>query len=244
MEEQKQSLSSPQETITIRKDALWKYSTFLLLAILIVGGFMYFNKEESGGGTAQVVNNPAEQLPGESARVQVNIDGAPFIGDDDASVVMVEYSDYECPFCGRHYLQTYAQLKTQYIDTGKVKYVMKDFPLSFHPNAQKAAEAVHCVREQKDDEGYFLMHDKVFSNQQDLSVENYKKWARELGINGAKFDSCLDSGKTAGLVQKGFSEGQQDGVQGTPAFFINGKLVSGAQPFEAFKQAIDAELNS
>lgn len=233
----------PHETITIKKDTLWKYSTFILAAVLIVGAIVFFVQGDSNNTTGQVVNNPTDQLPApQPERVEVNIEGAPAEGKKNAPVVMVEYTDYQCPFCSRHFLQTYPQIKTDYIDTGKVLYVTKDFPLSFHENAQKAAEAAHCVREQKGDEGYFMMHDKLFENQQSLSVDNYKKWARELGANGAQFDSCLTSGKMASVVSKGLQEGQQDGVQGTPGFFINGKLVSGAQPFAAFKSVIDAEL--
>lgn len=220
------------------------------LVLSLINTFGIFFSGSSGGDkgiTGNVVKEenipaPSATTTPEPSKVKVNIDGAPVKGKKDAPVTVVEYTDYECPFCGRAFQQTYPLIKSEYIDTGKVKYVVKDFPLSFHPNAQKAAEAAHCVREQKKDDGYFEMHDKIFENQQGLSVENYKKWARELGVNGAQFDSCLDSGKMATTVRKGFQEGQNDGVQGTPAFFINGKLISGAQPYPAFKQAIDAEL--
>lgn len=238
------SNTTSSDTITIKKDSLWKYSTFVLAAILIVGAFVFFmGDKNSAGPTGNVVEQPGEQLPTQpTSKVEVNIEGAPFKGENDAPVVMVEYSDYECPFCGRFYSQTLPQIQKEYIDTGKVKLVYKDFPLSFHPNAQKAAESAECARDQKKDDGYWNMHDKIFENQQSINVENYKKWAREIGLNGAQFDSCLDSDKFASAVQKDFNEGTEDGVQGTPAFFINGKLISGAQPFSAFKQAIDAEL--
>lgn len=186
---------------------------------------------------------PAEgTAPEQPAIRNVSIGDSPIKGSKDARVTIIEFSDYECPFCGRYFQETYAQLKKDYIDTGKVKYVFKDFPLSFHESAQKAAEAARCVREQKGDFGYFAMHDKLFSSQDQLSVENYKNWARELGVDGSKYDSCLDSGKYAQAVQSDLEYGQQVGVEGTPAFFINGKLVSGAQPYSVFKQAIDAEL--
>ena len=130
----------------------------------------------------------------------------------------------------------------EYIEPGKAKIVFKDFPLSNHPEAQKAAEAARCVRDQAQDEGYFRMHDKLFENQHILSISNYKQWARELGINGDQFDSCLDSGKFAAIVQGDFQYGQEVGVKGTPSFFVNGRLLSGAQPYPAFRQAIEAEL--
>jgi len=172
----------------------------------------------------------------------VEIGDSPVMGKADAPVTIVEFSDYECPFCGKFFSQTLSQIDNEYIKTGKVKLVYKDFPLDFHPNAQKAAEAARCVREQKGDDGYWKIHDKMFENQQELGVENYKKWARSFGVVGSKFDECLDKGKYADAVKKDYDYGQQLRVTGTPGFFINGKLVSGAQPFNAFKQIIDAEL--
>ena len=137
-----------------------------------------------------------------------------------------------------------SSIEKNYIKTGKVKLYYRDFPLSnIHSNAQKAAEAARCVREQKGDDGFWKMHNKLFENQQDLSIENYKKWARELGVSGSKFDSCLDEGKYESSVQKDSTYGQSLGVQGTPAFFINGQLVSGAQPYSVFEQVIEAELS-
>ena len=237
-------VNNPGETITIRKDTLWKYSTFILAAILIVGAFVFF-LGDNGTPVGNVVNNGAPIQGGVQAPsiIDPEIDGYPTKGSDKASVVMVEYTDFQCPFCGRYYSQTYGQIVKDYVDTGKVKYVLKDFPLSsIHPNAQKAAESTHCVRDLEGDEGYWKMHDKIFEGQGSLSLENLKKWARDVGADGGKFDSCLDSGKMASIVQKSFNEGSQDGVQGTPSFIINGKAISGAMPYESFKQAIDAEL--
>lgn len=175
--------------------------------------------------------------------VDVDISGSPAKGDANAPVVMVEFSDYQCPFCARFYTETLGLIEKDYIDTGKVKLVYKDFPLSFHPEAQKAAEAARCVGAQSGDDGYWEMHDLLFENQQELSEAKYKEWARSIkGINGAKFDTCLDSGEFEDEVLSDFAYGQQIGITGTPGFFINGKLVSGAQPYSVFKQLIDAEL--
>lgn len=160
-------------------------------------------------------------------------------GDADAPVTIVEFSDFECPFCGRYAEQTYPQIVEEYIETGKVKYIFRDFPLSFHANAQKAAEAAECAGEQGK---YFEMHDLLFANQDSLSVENYKQWAEDLGLDTEQFNTCLDSGEMADEVAADFTYGQQIGVTGTPAFFINGKMISGAQPYEVFKQAIEEEL--
>jgi len=172
----------------------------------------------------------------------VEIGDSPIMGDKNAPVTIVEFSDYQCPFCAKFFLETLLSLEKEYINKGMVKLVYKDFPLNIHPEAPKAAEAARCVREQKGDDGYFKMHDLMFKNQNELGMENYKKWARMLGVSAAKFDDCLESGKYTEEVQSDLAYGSQLGVSGTPAFFINGKLISGAQPFDVFKQIIDAEL--
>ncbi len=188
----------------------------------------------SGSGTG----NPEPKGP-----IAVELGDSPAKGSADAKVTLVEFSDYECPFCGRFYTDVYQLLEKEYIATGKVKLVYRDFPLSFHPNAQKAAESAHCVRDQKGDAGYFMMHNLLFENQQELSVENEKKWARTLGVDGATFDTCLNSGKHTKLVQDNLAYGQSLGVSGTPTSYINGKEIVGAQPYSVIKQMIEDELN-
>ena len=123
---------------------------------------------------------------------------------------------------------------------GKVRLVYKHFPLGFHPNAQKAAEASECAGEQ---EKFWEYHDKLFENQPNgYSLEKFKQWAKELGLNASKFDTCLEDGKYSQKVQADYQEGANKGVNGTPATFVNGQLVSDALPYEAFKQIIDGEL--
>ena len=181
---------------------------------------------------------------GNANAVEVDAGDSPMIGDKNADITIVEFSDFECPYCGRFYSETLSSIEKNYIDAGKVRLYYMDFPLTeIHPNAQKAAEAARCVREQKGDDGFWKMHNKLFENQQDLSIDNFKKWARELGVSGSKFDECLDKGKYSSAVQDDSAYGQSLGVQGTPAFFINGKLLSGAQPYSAFEQAIDEALS-
>ncbi|MFH1364782.1 MAG: thioredoxin domain-containing protein, partial [Candidatus Aenigmatarchaeota archaeon] len=144
-----------------------------------------------------------------------------------------------CPFCSRFYSDAYQKIITEYVDTGKAKIVYRDFPLSFHPQAQPAAEAAECAGEQ----GMFWeYHDKIFENQGALSTESYKQWAADLGLNTEQFNSCFDSGTYRSEVQKDFADGQAAGVSGTPTFFINGQKLVGAQPFEAFKGVIDQLL--
>ena len=168
------------------------------------------------------------------------ISGAPFKGDANAPVVIVEFSDYQCPFCAKFFVESLPLIDQNYISKGKVKLVFFDFPLNIHPQAQKAAEAARCFAEQGKD--YFDYHDKLFENQATLSVDNYKKWAVELGANSVQFNSCLDSGKYATDVQDDLLYGQRLGVSGTPGFFINGMEISGAQPYSVFEQVIEAEL--
>lgn len=191
------------------------------------------------------IDNPGGS--GQEQEVAVEAGDSPYKGALNAPVTIVEFTDYQCPYCGRHFEQTYPSIMKDYVETGKVRYVVKNFPLDFHPEAQKSAEAALCVRDQKGDSGYFGMHDKLFENQDSLSVDNYKEWARELGVNGDKFDDCLDSGKYEDVVKEDLTYGQQLGVSGTPGFFIGNEEgyvpVSGAQPYSVFKQVIDSKLN-
>ena len=171
--------------------------------------------------------------------VDVSADDDAVKGAKNALVTIIEFSDYDCPFCGRHFRETLPQIIKEYVDTGKVKLVFRDFPLSFHENAQKAAEAAECAGEQ---EKYWEMHDKLFENQDALDVSSLKTYSQQIGLNTREFNKCLDSGEMADEIKKDISDGESAGVSGTPAFFINGRFLSGAQPFSAFKQIIDEEL--
>jgi len=248
---------SDEATLTIRKDTLWKYSTFLLLALLIVGGFVFFTGNNNSTTGNVVANNPQPTgAPTQPSQVKASADDDPLLGDKNAPVEIIEFSDYQCPFCRKFWTETLPSIKAEYIDTGKVKFVYRDFPLtSIHPAAEPAAEAANCVREKGGDEAYFKMHDKIFQEGNILDggdpitgpvrgtaqfgATELKKWAQEIGYD---IGSCLDSGKYKSEVQKDLSDATSAGGQGTPYFVINGKPLSGAQPFSAFKQVIDAEL--
>jgi len=177
--------------------------------------------------------------------VDVSVDDDPSIGPADAPITIIEFSDFQCPFCNR-VQPTIKQILTTY--GNKVRLVYRDFPLSFHQNAQKAAEASECVHEQdtaNNDANYTLFwkyHDILFQNQDSLDTDNLKQYAIDIGLDSTTFNACLDSGKYRSEVQKDTADGSNAGVSGTPAFFVNGQLVSGAQPFSAFKTIIDAEL--
>jgi len=160
----------------------------------------------------------------------------PSKGPANAPVTIVEFSDFQCPFCSRAN-PAIEQVLATYKD--QVRVVFRDFPLPFHDKAQKAAEAGHCAAEQGK---FWEMHDQMFANQQALDVDALKGYAKTVGVDEAKFAECLDGDKMAELVKKNMADGEEAGVSGTPAFFINGKMLSGALPFEDFKKAIDAEL--
>jgi protein-disulfide isomerase len=229
------------ETITIKKDSLWKYSTFILGALVIIGAFVVFSGNNGSPTTGNVANTgdtPGQQLPAQGAKSQISADDDAVLGDKNAPVTIIEFSDYECPFCARFHSQTLPQLKKEYIDTGKAKLVYRDYPLAqIHRQATIAAEAAECVRDEAgNDEAYFEYHDTIFENQQSVNEANLKLWAQQQGFD---INKCLDSGKFKSEVQKDLQDG---GQLGTPTFFINGKQLRGAQPFSAFKQIIDAEL--
>lgn len=168
-------------------------------------------------------------------KVDIAAEG-PSKGPAKAPVTIVAFSDFECPYCSRAE-DTVRQVMDAYKD--KVRLVYRDFPLPFHGNAQKASEAALCAGEQGK---YWEMHAKLFANQSALGVSQLKDHAKGLGLDATKFDGCLDSGQKAPLVAASKKAGDEAGVTGTPAFFINGRLIAGAQPFERFKEIIDHEL--
>ena len=168
-------------------------------------------------------------------RKQVEPKG-PSRGPENAKVTIVEFSDFQCPFCSRAH-DTVEEVMTAY--AGKVRLVFRQFPLDFHQQAPKAAEAALCAGDQQK---FWEYHTALFKNQQKLLPEDLKSHAKELGLDGAKFAECLDGGKHAKTVADDIAAGKKVGVSGTPAFFINGVMLSGAQPIEEFKKLIDAEL--
>lgn len=176
------------------------------------------------------------------SEAEVSVDDDPQKGPSDAKVTIIEFSDFQCPYCKKAE-PTLKQIFDEY--GSNVRLVFRDFPLSFHQYAQKASEASECAYEQGK---YWEYHDVLYEKQDALDVASLKQYAKDLGLDSAKFDSCLDSGKYASEVQKDFQDGQAAGVSGTPSFFIldeNGNVVEnivGAQPFSAFKTVIDPLL--
>jgi protein-disulfide isomerase len=173
----------------------------------------------------------------EAPRLTVEAAGDPSRGPADAPVTIVEFSDFQCPYCSRA-IGTLKKVEENY--AGKVRVVYRDYPLvKIHPNAARAAEAAACANDQGK---FWAMHDVLFQHQDKLGEPDLKKAAADLGLDTAAFNQCLDSGRHAEDWKKDAADAERYGVSSTPAFFINGRLVVGAQPYEAFARVIDEEL--
>lgn len=195
---------------------------------------------------------PKEALgPTPDKPIVVSIEGGATKGAKNAKVTLVEFTDYQCPFCSRHFRDTLPQIENDYVKTGKIQYVLREFPLeSIHPLAFKAAEAANCSGDQGK---YWEMHDRLFANQNALAATQLPSHAQAVGLDAAKFKTCLDSGKYAAKLRKDLADAQQNGINGTPTFFIGlsdpksseikaVRKIVGAQNYAAFKTAIDALL--
>lgn len=231
-------------------------AVIIAIAILMHGGIIKIapdaSKQQEVKKTQQI---PLQATPQPSS-AKVSVDDDPVLGSNDAKVTLIEFSDYECPFCKRHFEQVFPSLKKDYIDTGKVKMVFRDYPLSFHdPMATFEANAANCAREQRGDAAYYILHDAIFSktksNGNGLTKDEVYQMALDLGLNQASLKSCADSLKFQEEIKKDFKDGSAAGVSGTPAFFIGrsdpsgvitGQIVSGAQSYSAFQAVIDSLL--
>jgi protein-disulfide isomerase len=213
---------------------------FAAVGIFVLGMFTHSRvaSNEGGGGQPAVVAQATAGPTPTVGPVDVSADDDPSIGPADAPVTIIEFSDFQCPYCARFNADTLPQILSDYGD--RVRFVYRDFPLtSLHVNALKAAEASECANEQG---AYWKYHDLLFQNQSALDDASLKNYAASLGLDTATFNQCLDSDKYMSEIQKDYQDGVAAGVQGTPAFFINGMPLSGAQPYSAFKTAIDAAL--
>lgn len=202
--------------------------TYLLIAgvFLVILLFWFFKSSPNGG----VIVNMTEVIGS----------GRPTLGDSDARVTIVEFSDFQCPYCAAFAQQTYPLIKRDYVDTGKAKIIFRNFPIyQAHPQAMQAAEAALCVYKDGKNAAFFKYHDKLFQNYEDLSLENLNAWALDLGTN---ISTCLNSHVARNDILNDMEDARKAGVKGTPAFFINGKLVEGNLPYGEFKKIIDEFL--
>ncbi len=196
------------------------------------------------------------QLPTKQAvePIKISMDDDPIIGNPDAPITIVEFSDFQCPFCARFHIQTLPLLLEEYIEQDKVKIVFRDFPIqSIHPNALPASIAAECANDQNK---FREMHDVLFEKQNswnrvetDDALSLFSQYASDMQLDQELFDSCLTSGKHIPEIQNDLNDGRDYGVSGTPGFFVGNDQIGfvelkGAQPFESFKKVIDAQLNS
>jgi protein-disulfide isomerase len=222
---------------------------FLPLAILLGGAMVALAVYTSNGKTGSGSTAGAETgSSSDQQAVETSVDDDAVMGSADAKATIVEFSDYQCPYCRVFWKNTFPQLKSEYIDKGLVRFVYRDFPLDFHEMAQKYAEATECAADQ---DKFWEMHDKIFAEQEKkgsgttisgITVDDVKKWAQQIGLDSAAFDQCLNSDKYAQEVKDDLADGEKAGVSGTPSFVINGQLLEGAQPFSAFKAVLDKVL--
>lgn len=210
----------------------------------------------TGNQAAQAPSQPDQAVPEEdTGPVKVSIDDDPVMGDKNAKLTVIEFSDFECPFCKRSFNDVIPNLKKDYIDKGLVKFVYRDLPLSFHQNAHKEAQSAECARDQGGDTSFFKYHDEIFkrttSNGTGLALDQLPVIATDLGLNVSQFQQCLDSEKYKDEVDKDLSDAEKAGATGTPTWFIgktisdgtiDGTRIVGAQPYAAFKTIIDQQL--
>jgi protein-disulfide isomerase len=183
-----------------------------------------------------------------TTRAKVSTSGRPALGSDDAPVTVVEFADYQCPFCKSFFSTTLPTLKKEYIDTGKVRLVMKDLPLLMHSSARPAALAAQCATEQGK---FWAMHDSLFTENGQPKDENFKRYAKDIGLDADRFDDCLRSNRYDATISAEVTEANGQGITGTPTFIVGpttgdvveGNILTGAQPIEAFRTQIDALLS-
>lgn len=230
------------------------YNTKLFIAKGLNGANTTVLGTNAGQGGVPSAPQPTAPTQAEGP-ANVSIDDDPVMGSKNAPVTIIEFSDYECPFCKRSFTDVIPNLKKDYIDTGKVKFVYRDLPLSFHQNAHKEAQAAECARTQGGDTAYYKYHDQIFtkttSNGTGLALDQLPVIAKDLGLNVSQFQQCLDTEKFKAEVDKDIADASAAGASGTPTWFIgkstsngtiDGTRIVGAQPYAAFKTIIDQQL--
>jgi protein-disulfide isomerase len=238
-----------ENTITFKRSHL--YTVLLPLAFVagLTFGYIFWGRPETiqppvaaaPQGAAQdaapAVQQAAEPTP-EFRRYDVPEDDDPVFGAAEAPITIIEFSDYECPYCRKWHLEVWPQLQAAYAD--QIRLVYRDFPLTnIHPNATPAAVAANCAQEQ---DMYFPYSEKLFEMKLNLGTTTYLAYAEELGLDMDAFNECLESNRYLAEVEADYQYAAELGIRSTPTFFVNGIPVVGAQPFEVFKSLIDKEL--
>lgn len=230
----------------------------ILMAILPVASFAEPMSKEQGDAILKELHEirqvlekqaPAQRLPAPDERVTVDVSGIQSQGRVDAPLVMVMFTDYQCPFCRRFEMETMPEIKRQYVDTGKLRFMVRDMPLDIHPNAQKAAEATHCAADQGK---YWELRKKLIENSEKLEAANLPGYARETGLDVKKFSVCLNSGRYAEMVKASALYAAKLNITGTPSFVIgklrgdkvDGVKMVGAMPYAMFDQKLKELANT
>ena len=247
-----------------------KFNKLIIITIITIGVAAFFAGSYSSNLNSDQISEKdlddaiakielkilQNQLPTkqQSPPLKISEDNDPIIGNMDAEITIIEFSDFQCPFCARFHVQTLPTIMDEYINKGTVKLVFRDFPIqSIHPNALPASVAAECANEQKK---FKEMHDVLFEKQNEWSNQNiesvmntFSQYASDLGLEEKAFDSCLKNGKYIEEIQKDLDDGRTYGISGTPGFFIGNEQIGfielkGAQPFENFKKVIDNQLKN
>lgn len=239
-----------REHIRLRTYRRWLTATLLtaLIGASLLGGLAGCGTPEPAPtntptAQAQTPTSTPEEAPQETREPLIPLDDDPVLGSPDAPVTIIEYSEYLCPFCRRFVLETMPQIEEQYIDTGKVKLVFRDFPVHGQP-AVSIAMVAECAADQ---DKFWAMHVLLYERAEEWSqsediLTTFKGYAEELGMDQGEFLNCLELGTAFERIQEDYNLAIQDGVTGTPSFLINGVLVVGAQPLEEFQRIIEEEL--
>lgn len=250
----------PEETIDVIEEPVQTRHSVLLWSVLVTvafvcglgAGYLIWERpltaravaaEQQLAAVKQTSTADSAQnqvaVPDKVQRYDVPTDGDPSIGSDKAPITIVEFSDYECPYCQRWHQEVYPQLEKKYGD--KIRLVYRDFPLyGVHPDAESAAEAANCAGEQKK---YWDYHNLLLGGQKQFSKDLYIEYANKLSLNTDQFTKCIDEHRYLSEVKADYEFASKLGVRSTPTFFINGLAVVGAQPIEVFQQVIDLELS-
>ncbi|MBI5950986.1 MAG: DsbA family protein [Chloroflexi bacterium] len=233
-----------EETFTFKRNHFYAVLVVLAFAAGILTGYVAWGYYDADVASAAVaVDQPSGQVveapvTPQVRRYDIPTEGYPSFGPEDAEIVIVEFSDFQCPYCQRFHAETYPDLLAAY--PGKIRFVYRNFPLppNMHPDAMSAAVASLCANDQN---AYWDYHDKLFAGSS-LNEETYIQYATELGLDVEEFTACLSSGKHDDFIEQDMEFSSNLGVQSTPTFFVNGLAVIGAQPLSTFTQLIDKEL--
>ncbi|MGE5250668.1 MAG: DsbA family protein [Bacteroidota bacterium] len=242
------SLHQQEDSITFKRSQFYSILVVLAFAVGVLVGYMAWGRGSGvaspvpaaanpTAGSQGVVEAPVATQQAQYVRYDVPTEGFPSLGPADAPITIVEFSDFQCPFCRRFYQETYKPLLDAY--PGKIRFVYRDLPLtSIHPEAFPAAVAAACANEQ---DAYWPFHDKLFNSEQ-LGKDVYLQYASELKLDMTAFQECIASDRHNDAINKDADFAIKLGVNSTPTFFINGLAVVGAQPLSVFQQVIDKEL--